>query len=126
MAKKKFTYRGKTLEELQEMSLSELAPLLPSNSRRKITRLDADDKQLIEKIRQSEKPVRTHKRNMIILPFMVGKTIMVHSGKEFQTISIIDEMIGHRLGEYVLTRSKVAHSSPGIGATRSSAALSVK
>ena len=63
---------------------------------------------------------------MIILPEMIGKTIKVHSGKEFVPVIIIEEMIGHCLGEFVLTRRRVEHSAPGIGATRSSAALSVK
>ena len=57
---------------------------------------------------------------------MVGKIIMVYDGKTFQPVGIIGEMIGHRLGEYALTRKKVQHNAPGIGATKSSASLSVK
>jgi small subunit ribosomal protein S19 len=63
---------------------------------------------------------------MLILPFMVGKNVMVHDGKTFQPVFITEEMIGHRLGEFALTRRRVTHSAPGIGATRSSASLSVK
>ncbi len=126
MIQKKFAYKGKPLEELQKMSLTELASLMPSDARRKIKRLGEHEKKLINKIQVSKKPVKTHIRDMIVLPFMVGKTVLVHSGKAFQQVIIIEEMIGHRLGEYVFTRNRVAHSAPGIGATRSSASLSVK
>ena len=70
--------------------------------------------------------IETHCRDAIILPEMVGKTIKVYSGKEFIPVTINEDMIGHYLGEFVLTRNRVQHSAPGIGATRSSAALSVK
>ncbi len=126
MMRKGFVYRGKNLEELQRMSLTELAELFSAEGRRKLQRLSDLDKQFIEKVKISKKPVKTHSREMIILPFMVGKVIMVHDGRSFQQVNVIEEMIGHRLGEYVMTRKKVAHSAPGIGATRSSASLSVK
>jgi len=63
---------------------------------------------------------------MIIVPEMIGKRIMIHNGKTFQEITINVEMIGRYLGEFVLTRQKVAHSAPGVGATKSSAAVSVR
>lgn len=123
---KKFTFKGKTLEELNNMSLTELAVLMPTNAKRKIQRLGEKEKRLLKKLEKSKKPVKTHLRNMIVLPFMIGKTILIHSGKEFQQVIIIEEMIGHKFGEYVFTRNRVAHSAPGIGATRSSASMSVK
>lgn len=126
MARQEFTYRGKTLEELQKMSLTELAVLMPSTERRKISRLNDKEKKLIGKVQLSKKPIKTHLRSMIILPFMVGKIIMVYDGRTFQPVNVISEMIGHRLGEYALTRKKVQHNAPGIGATKSSASLSVK
>ena len=127
MAKKEFTYRGKTLEELKSLSLNELASLLPARQRRTLKRgLTEQQKILLKRIRKNESNIETQCRDMIILPEMVGKTIKVHSGKEFIPVIIIEEMIGHCLGEFVLTRKKVEHSAPGIGATRSSAALSVK
>jgi small subunit ribosomal protein S19 len=126
MARQESAYRGKTLEELQRISINELAILLPSNERRKINRLNDQEKKFIEKVKISKKPVKTHLRSMIILPFMVGKTILVYDGKIFQPVNVIIEMIGHRLGEYTLTRKKVQHNAPGIGATKSSASLSVK
>jgi small subunit ribosomal protein S19 len=126
MARQEFAYHGKTLEELQRMSITELANLMPSNERRKINRLTDEEKKFIEKVQAAKKPVKTHLRSMIILPFMIGKIIMVYDGKTFQPVGIIGEMIGHRLGEYALTRKKVQHNAPGIGATKSSASLSVK
>ena len=63
---------------------------------------------------------------MIVLPAMVGSTIKIHRGNSFEAIMIQPEMIGHYFGEFALTRKRVAHSAPGIGATKSSAALSVK
>ena len=127
MVKKEFTYRGKTLEELKKLSLNEVAALMPARQRRTLKReLTEQQKILLQKIRKNESNIETHCRDMIILPEMVGKTIKVYSGKEFIPVIIVEEMIGHYLGEFVLTRKRVEHSAPGIGATRSSAALSVK
>ena len=53
-------------------------------------------------------------------------TIYVHNGKEYVPIIINENMLGHYIGEFGLTRKKVAHSAPGVGATKSSAGLSVK
>ena len=66
-------------------------------------------------------PIRTHCRDMIVLPEMIGLTIHVHTGKLFVPIVIAQEMIGCYLGELTMTRKKVEHSAPGLGATRSSA-----
>ncbi len=127
MAKKEFTYRRKTLEELKKMSLNEFAELVPARQRRSLKRgLTDQQKRLLNKLRKGEKNIKTHCRNMITLPEMVGQAIQVHDGKSFITIRITDEMIGHSLGEFTLNRRRVSHSAPGIGATRSSASLSVK
>lgn len=127
MALKEFKYRGKTLEELKRMSIKEFAVLIPSRERRKIKRGFSDaEKAFIEKLETKSKKIKTHCRDMTVLPTMVGRIIAVHSGKEFKDVEITAEMIGHRLGEFVLTRSRVSHNAPGIGATKSSAALSVK
>ena len=109
------------------MSLGELAQVFTARQRRTIKRGFTDQQKiLLDKLRSNEKNIETHCRNMIILPEMVGATIKVHQGKEFIPVAIEPDMIGHYLGEFVLTRKRVAHSAPGIGATRSSASLSVK
>ena len=127
MAKKEFAFKGKTTEELKKLSLNELAQLLTSRQRRTLKRgFTEQQKILLKKLRASEKNIETHCRDMVILPEMIGATVKVHQGKEFVPVMIEPDMIGHCLGEFVLTRKKVAHSAPGIGATRSSASLSVK
>ena len=126
MAKKEYTYRGKTLEELKSLSLNELGKLLPTKRRRTIKRgLSTSQKTMLKKLREG-KNIKTHNRTMIILPEMVGKLIKVYNGKSFVPLSIEEEMIGHLFGEFVLTRKRVAHNSPGVGATRSSSNISVK
>ena len=73
-----------------------------------------------------KKNIETHCRDMVILPEMIGKTIKIHRGNSFVMVVIEPEMIGHFLGEFALTRKKIEHSAPGVGATRSSANISVK
>ena len=125
--KKEFVFRGKKLEELTELNIQEFAALLNARPRRSLLRgLTDQQKILFEKVKKKDKNIRTHCRNMIILPQMVNMTMRIYNGKEFVMLAIIPEMLGHYLGEFVMTRKKVGHHAPGIGATRSSASLSVK
>ena len=127
MAKKEFLYRGKKIEELQQLSIKEFAEYLPARQRRTILRgMDETMKKLLSDLKKGKNELKTHCRDMVILPEMIGKTIMVHKGKGFVAVRIEAEMIGHCLGEFALTRHKVSHSSPGIGATKSSSSLSVR
>jgi small subunit ribosomal protein S19 len=126
MAKKIWNYRGKTLEDLQQMSLSELAEILPSRQRRSIKRGFDDGKKKIMKKLEKNDSIETHVRDMMVLPQFVGKTIKVHNGKEFIPIIIQEDMIGCFFGELSQTRKKVQHNAPGVGATKSSSNLSVK
>lgn len=124
---KEFTYRGKTFDEIKTLNINDFAQLVPSRERRKLLQgLTEQEKKLIELLKQNKQKLRTHCREMVIIPDMVGKTIHVHNGKEFTQIIIEKELIGHRLGEFALTRKRVSHSAPGIGSTRSSASLSVR
>lgn len=127
---KKFSYHGKTLEELQEMNLEEFSKLLAARERRALKRgLTKIEKKLLENIRRSknrEKMIRTHARDMIVLPEMVGAKLGVHNGHDFQMVIIDAVMIGHRLGEFAMTRGRVKHSAPGLGATRSSKFVPLK
>lgn len=126
MAKKIFTYRGKTLEELQNLSLRELSELLPSRQRRSISRgFDGGKNKIIKKLAKASS-IETHVRDMIVLPQFVGKTIKIHNGKEFTPIIIQEDMIGMFFGELSSTRKRVQHNSPGVGATKSSSNASVK
>ncbi|MBT3303780.1 30S ribosomal protein S19 [Candidatus Woesearchaeota archaeon] len=127
MAKKIFKYRGKTTEELKAMPLKEFITLLPTRARRTLTRgLTDEQKKFMTALEKGNGKLKTHSRGIIILPSMIDKTISVYSGKSFEKIIITEEMIGYRLGDFVLTRKRLAHSAPGVGATRSSSAVSVK
>ena len=128
-----FTYRGHTLEELQDMSVDEVAELLPARQRRTIERgLSAQQEKLLEAAREAGEeetandPIRTHLRNMPILPAFVGKTFAVYNGQSFDRVYVEPEMLGHYLGEFQLTRKSVEHGQAGIGATRSSKFVPLK
>ncbi len=121
-----FTYRGKTLEELQNMSRQEFAELLNSRGRRKLQRgLREEEKKLLDKLEEKD-TVKTQLRGMIILPEMVGKTIKIYNGQGYLDLEVEPEMLGHYLGEFSKTRKKVEHSAPGLGATRSSMHIPLK
>jgi len=128
-----FTYRGHTLEELQEMDVEEVAELLPARQRRSITRgLSVEKEKLLDEAREAGEeetandPIRTHLRDMPILPEMVGLTFAVHTGQSFERVNVEPEMLGHYLGEFQLTRTSVEHGQAGIGATRSSKFVPLK
>lgn len=124
---KEFMFRGKKLDEIKKLSPQEFMQMVPSRERRTMKRgFTEQEKIFLENLRSGEKDPKTHCRDMIILPEMLGKLIKVYNGKEFMPVAVEPEMLGHRLGEFAQTRRKVAHSAPGIGATRSSASLSVR
>ena len=129
---KEFKFYGKMLTEIEKMDLKEFAKLLPARQRRSLLKGFTDEqKKLLAKIKKAKegkykKQIRTQCRDMIIIPIMLDLLIQVHNGKSFINVKIIPEMLGHYLGEFVLTRQRVVHSAPGIGATRSSASVSVK
>jgi small subunit ribosomal protein S19 len=127
--KKEFTLRGRTLPELKELPLSELAKILGSRARRSIRRgFNIETSNFFERMRETpnEKVVRTHARDALILPDHVGRRVAVHTGKEFKELEVRPEMIGHFYGEFALTRRFEKHSGPGVGATRSSKFMPLK
>jgi len=130
---KRFRYRGKTLEELLSMSLDEFVQLLPARQRRSLMRgLTPAQRKLLNKIRalrkagKSDVMIKTHVRDMIILPEMVGLTIAVYNGKEYVPVRVTPEMIGHRLGEFSHTTKLVHHGEPGLKASKSSLHIAAK
>jgi small subunit ribosomal protein S19 len=132
---KEFMYRGHSLDSLLAMSMDEFINLLPSRQRRSLLRgLTPEQRILLEKLRATQETVRkgkevtlkTHVRDMVILPEMVGVKVMVHNGKEFVPVEIKPEMIGHLLGEFAITNKPVRHGTPGIGASRSSMYVPLK
>jgi small subunit ribosomal protein S19 len=132
---KQFKYRGHNLEQLQAMSMDEFIRLMPARQRRSLQRgLSPEQRKLMQELRSSKKPgketapiqLKTHCRDLLVMPEMVGMTFNVHSGKEFSPVTIRPEMIGHYLGEFVITNQKVTHGTPGIGASRSSMYVPLK
>ena len=125
--KKEFLYRGFTMDELLAMSFDEILGILPSRARRTYLRgLNYEQQLLFDKLKSAEEPVRTHRRDLPIIPQFVGKKVSVYNGKEFKEFEIKPEMIGCFLGEFVLTRKPPVHSGPGVGATRSSKFMPLK
>jgi small subunit ribosomal protein S19 len=125
--REEFTYHGFRVEELKAMGISELLPVMPSRARRKIKRgLSRGEEHLLTRFRAGDEKIRTHLRDMIIMPEMLGKEIEVYNGKEFMKVELQPESVFHCLGEFALTRRKVAHGSAGIGATRSSKYVPLK
>ncbi|KAL5271611.1 hypothetical protein ACHWQZ_G002030 [Mnemiopsis leidyi] len=133
---KKYTYRGIDLDKLLDMTSAELTQLVHCRARRRFTRgLKRKPMALIKKLRKAkrtcpegEKPeaVRTHLRNMIVTPEMVGSIVGIYNGKTFNQVEIKAEMIGHYLGEFSITYKPVKHGRPGIGATHSSRFIPLK
>ncbi len=132
---KEFSYRGHSLQSLEGMSMDEFINLLPSRQRRSLQRgLTPEQRILLEKLRVAkeaqkqgkEANLKTHVRDLIILPEMVGAKVQIHNGKEFVAVDIKPDMIGHYLGEFAITNKPVRHGTPGIGASRSSMYVPLK
>ena len=127
---KEFLYKGRNEDELKALSMDEFIGLLPSRMRRSLRRGISDRQRiLIEKIRAwtpEKKPIRTHARDLVIIPEMIGNTIHVFNGIEFVEVKIELKKIGHYLGEYAITNRPVRHGRPGIGASRSSMYIPLK
>ncbi len=124
---KEFRWHGKSEEELKTLDFKEFMNMIPAQQRRSLKKgFTEQQKILLKKIEADDKNIKTHCRNMIILPLMLGKMIKIYNGKEFVPLVITSEMLGHRFGEFSHTRKMVTHSSAGIGATRSSKAISAR
>ncbi len=127
--KKQITFRGKTLEELKTLSVREFAKYVKSSERRSILRQFQEIENFLnrakEKIAKGKK-VKTHKRSIVIVPEMVGMEIQIYNGQTFIPIEIITEMLGHRFGEFALTRARIQHGKAGVGATKGTRAKAKK
>jgi len=129
---REFTYRGLSQKELEKLPLDKLLKLFPARIRRSLTRgINENKRKLIGEIKAAKEgklktPINTHLRDLIILPYMIGTTVNVYSGKEFVPVTITSEMVSHYLGEYVITNKRVSHGAPGVGASRSSLYVPLK
>lgn len=124
----KFSFKGKPEEELGNLSLEEFVKLITSRQRRSLKRgFTEKEKKFLKTMRENPKKfIRTRCREMVIIPEMLGKKVGVHNGKEYVSVEIKPEMLGHRLGEFAMTRKEVKHSAPGFGATKSSKFIPLK
>ncbi len=133
---REFKFKGYSAEQLQTLSIEALLPLLNARQRRSMDKrvahyMNDDKRKLREEIKLAIEgkltgQFRTHIRDMIILPDMIGLNINVHNGKDFYGINIRKEMVGHYLGEYAITNKRVQHGAPGVGASRSSLYVPLK
>jgi small subunit ribosomal protein S19 len=122
-----FKYNGHSIEELQKMSLLDFSKLVNSRARRHLVRNHSDPfyEKIIKDLKSNNK-IRTHRRDLIVIPKMIDKTIYVYNGKEFIPVEITEKMLGHYLGEFSFTRRRIRHGKAGIGATKSSTAISAR
>ena len=129
ITKKQFTFRGKTLEELKALDVREFAKYLKSRQRRSVLRQFQEIEKFINRAKEKiskNKPIRTHQRDLIIAPEMVGMKLHIHNGRSFLPIEVTGEMLGHKFGEFAPTRAKTKHGKAGMGATKGSKAKAKK
>ena len=135
---KKFTFRGVDLEDLvsAEFTNEQFLGLVQSRQRRSLKKgFNAQQEKLLKKLRSAKlaagegvKPatVKTHLRNMIVVPEMIGSVVAVYTGKQYIPVEVRADMLGHYLGEFAMTYKRVKHSGAGHGATRGSRAVALK
>lgn len=110
-------FRGKTLDEVGSMSEAEFSKLISARERRTIKRgYNQTAKLSISKLK-NKRTVKTHSREIVITPDMIGKSVNVHKGNGYTEINITEDMMGHRFGEFVMCSKKVVHGKAGLGAT---------
>jgi len=131
---RKFFYRGHEVHKLLDLSHVELMKLMTARVRRRFARGHVP-MNLIRKLRKAKKEaapgdkpkvVKTHQRNMIIVPEMVASIVGVYNGLNFTQVEIKPDMIGHYLGEFSISYKPVKHGRPGVGATNSSRFIPLK
>jgi small subunit ribosomal protein S19 len=119
--KKDLTFRGKTIEELKKLDVREFAKLLRSIPRRYTLRQFQKIELFVKRSQKKQekgKKIKTHIRDIVIVPQLVGMNIQVYNGKTYTPVEITIETLGHKLGEFSPTRTKVKHSKSGVGASK--------
>jgi small subunit ribosomal protein S15e len=120
---RKFTYRGVELEKLLDMPTADVVKMFNARQRRKFARgIKRQPMTLIKKLTKAkkecaygEKPaaVKTHMRDMIIVPEMIGSIVGVYNGKQFINVEIKPDLVGFYLGEFAITYKPVKHGRAG-------------
>jgi len=127
--KKEFTYKGMSIEELKKLDVREFAKYLRSRQRRTALRQFQKIEDFINRSREKQKKdkkIRTHQRDLVVVPQMVGMKISIYNGKTFVPVEVTSEMLGHKFGEFAPTRNRVKHGSAGLGATKGTKSKSKK
>ncbi|CAO1638585.1 unnamed protein product [Sympodiomycopsis kandeliae] len=133
---RKYSYRGHELDKLLDMSNEEFMQIVHARVRRRFQRgLNRKPMGLIKKLRKAKAeappnekpaPVKTHLRDMIVVPEMIGSVISIYNGKVFNTIEVKPEMTGHYLAEFSMSYIPTRHGKPGLGSTNSSRFIPLK
>lgn len=129
LKKKDFTFRGKTIEELQTLDVREFAKLMRSRQRRTALRNFQKIEDFVNRAKkksEKKRPIKTHQRDLIIVPEMIGMRMQIYNGNKFVPIEITGEMLGHKFGEFAPTRARIQHTKAGVGATKGSKSKSKK
>lgn len=119
--KKQFAYKGKSIEELKSLDVREFAKLVRSRQRRTILRNFQKVEDFINRSKikiERKKPIKTHQRDLVVVPEMVGWKIFIYNGNKFVPVEVVGEMLGHKFGEFAPTRGRVKHGKTGVGATK--------
>ena len=121
MKKKELRYKGKTLEELKTLETREFAKYVDSRARRTILRQFREIENFVSranKKQSNKKPIKTHHRDLVMVPKMLGMKIQIYNGNKFIPVEVVMEMLGHKFGEFAPTRARVKHGSAGVGSTK--------
>ncbi len=115
--KKELIFKGKTIEELKELGVREFAKLLRSRQRRTVLRNFQEHENFVKnvqsKIAKGKKSVKTHRRDLVIVPGLVDTKLQIYNGRDFVPVEVTISMLGHKLGEFSPTRTKAKHVKDG-------------
>ncbi len=129
LQKKENTFRGKTLEELKKLDVREFAKYLTSRQKRFVLRQFHEIDGFVNRARkkiEKNRPIKTHKRALVVVPELVGMRVQIYNGRTFVPIDLKWDMLGHKFGEFAPTRVRIKHGKGGVGATKGSKSKSKK
>jgi len=121
--KKQNTFRGKTIDELKSMEIREFAKYLTSRQKKYLLRQFQEVEDFLNRSQKKlakNKPIRTHQRDLVVVPGMIGMRIQIHNGRAFTPVDVTWGMLGHKFGEFSPTRGRIKHGKAGLGATKGS------
>lgn len=112
--KKELKFKGRTLEELKQLDVREFAKLLRSRQRRTVLRSFQKHETFVsrakEQLKKGKKSVKTHIRDLVVVPELVGMRLQIYNGRDFIPFDVTIEMLGHKFGEFAPTRARARHN----------------